>query len=760
MSEVDFEAAAREVEVLSSKVEEALLSLSPSALVGVGEWLGIRQGRLKQRTGKAKSKGKLNREIKDVVERKCSESPDAAMSFLTSLNNLMEEHVLAEAGSLLTEECQKANGKGKKKKTKLVQSSEVDAVQGSSKVAEVPDSEGSKGKEKETTTEKPEEPTENEENSESGESDHDKETNTEKETEIEEKTKQRKKKGNSESETSDAESEQRKVVERKANEEALKLTRSEKRNQKERKKKVSSSDSELETEDERILQQKQKERKRMDERKAKKEEEESIRSVKRNQKERKKKVSSSESEMETEEERRILQQKQKERKRMIERKAKKEEEGSITSEKRKNNKGRKKMVSESETSEEEELRSEKAKQKHRRRKAYSESDTSGVEEIRIEKRKNRKKKAYSESDTSEVEDRKSERRKLKDYKAKVKRTHGRRRKYDTSSSEEESMRRSDLKHLRKAWRPQLKFTGQYGKTDSWSEFTSLKRLIDQAKAKDPPYEEDEIVEATIRAITAGTDLRKFLEGTPCLTLKLMMETLRSFYSEPEEKDLVQELSNLRQGKDEDAQRFVMRGLDIVHQFEAKKKRRMSKSMAFEMLLEGLGTGFLDENIRTRMQLLLDEPSTTESDLLRTIKRVKKVESDRRSKFDRRPVARVNEVSSTVDDSVMAAVLAKIEGLSTDMADVKQIIHNKTDVNKENTPPFPPAAPNLYATPNPYAVPPHFAAPKILYGCSTCKANGLSSTCRHCFICESPDHRAFECPKKRPSNSKRSPMGTN
>ena len=45
---------------------------------------------------------------------------------------------------------------------------------------------------------------------------------------------------------------------------------------------------------------------------------------------------------------------------------------------------------------------------------------------------------------------------------------------------------------------------------------------------------------------------------------MLMESLRSYYMEPDEKDLMRDLTNLRQGNDEDTQRFVMRGLDIVH----------------------------------------------------------------------------------------------------------------------------------------------------------------------------------------------------
>ena len=275
---------------------------------------------------------------------------------------------------------------------------------------------------------------------------------------------------------------------------------------------------------------------------------------------------------------------------------------------------------------EEDVKLEKQKRpKHRRRNGSAESSESDRKAGKHMKKSKwvRKHNIKAESSDSEKEVKTEKQKRLKNRKrrsesesSQEEKKVSKGKKYDkkrtnedgiSSGDDQRSMRRSDMKSLRKAWRPQLKFTGQYGKTDSWSEFTSLKRLIDQAVAKDPPYEDDEIIEATIRSITAGTELRKFLEGTPGLTLELLMESLRSFYMEPEEKDLIHDLSNLKQGNDEDPQRFVMRGIDIYHQFNVKEKRRMSESMAFELLLEGLETGFTSENIRIRMRPYLEEP---------------------------------------------------------------------------------------------------------------------------------------------------------
>ena len=106
-------------------------------------------------------------------------------------------------------------------------------------------------------------------------------------------------------------------------------------------------------------------------------------------------------------------------------------------------------------------------------------------------------------------------------------------------------------------------------------------------------------------------------------------------------------------------------------------------------------------------------------------------------MDRKTTAKVNEVS-TRDDSVLAAVLAKVEVLSTDMAEVRM---KMTPENKENIQPKSPG--------------------RIIYGCQACKAKGQNTSCTHCFVCGVGEHKSYDCPEKKSNlNAKRSPMGTN
>ena len=116
--------------------------------------------------------------------------------------------------------------------------------------------------------------------------------------------------------------------------------------------------------------------------------------------------------------------------------------------------------------------------------------------------------------------------------------------------------------------------------------------------------------------------------------------------------------------------------------------------------------------------------------------------DRKSKFDRRASAKVNEVS-VQDDSALAAVLAEVEGIRADVNEVKQYV-NSTVPRSEN----PEDKENVNPTER-----------KIIYGCKDCKAKGINRNCRHCFICGKDNHKACDCPDKNSLNSKRSPLRT-
>ena len=106
------------------------------------------------------------------------------------------------------------------------------------------------------------------------------------------------------------------------------------------------------------------------------------------------------------------------------------------------------------------------------------------------------------------------------------------------------------------FKKKLKFTGQIGclKDTSKLLFSSLAHEIENVKKKN--YSDQEICEATIKAISKGLNLRSYLEGKTDLTLPHLRRILRAHFSERDAKELYTELSNAVQHSSESVQNLL------------------------------------------------------------------------------------------------------------------------------------------------------------------------------------------------------------
>lgn len=75
------------------------------------------------------------------------------------------------------------------------------------------------------------------------------------------------------------------------------------------------------------------------------------------------------------------------------------------------------------------------------------------------------------------------------------------------------------------------------------------------------YKPSEVVDAVVRAINPGMQLRRYLEGLENLTLPHLRRILRSHYQEKSATELYWQLSTLVQEPQEGLQSFLIRALD-------------------------------------------------------------------------------------------------------------------------------------------------------------------------------------------------------
>lgn len=112
------------------------------------------------------------------------------------------------------------------------------------------------------------------------------------------------------------------------------------------------------------------------------------------------------------------------------------------------------------------------------------------------------------------------------------------------------------------WHKEFKISGQIGEPGQKDRltFSSLARQIEHGLRKGFP--EAEIVDAVIRAIVPGMQLRSYLEGKSDLKLPTLRRIRRCHYQEKSATELYKQLSSEVQGIKETPQNFLIRALDL------------------------------------------------------------------------------------------------------------------------------------------------------------------------------------------------------
>ena len=299
------------------------------------------------------------------------------------------------------------------------------------------------------------------------------------------------------------------------------------------------------------------------------------------------------------------------------------------------------------------------------------------------------------------------------------------------------------------YKKDLRISGQIGdptQKDRIS-FSSLNHQMLAAKYKG--YQDQEIVEAVLRAINPGLKLRSYLENYPNLTLDTLTTVLKTHYQERDATELYQELSLITQGKDETPQGFVMRALDLRQRIirasaESTEGLQYDDALVRKMFLHAVVTGLENDSIRQDLKPLLRVDISDEV-LLSTLNTAVALEAKRHQKTSRRPtrVTAIGEATleksevkakQSPQDNMFQAMAAQIAELKNCVAALQTKDHQSKDQRFRDGP-----------------------RPR---GCRPCRAAGQGDTCRHCFKCGGENHIARGCRGIRSyqGNANRAPQG--
>lgn len=186
------------------------------------------------------------------------------------------------------------------------------------------------------------------------------------------------------------------------------------------------------------------------------------------------------------------------------------------------------------------------------------------------------------------------------------------------------------------WHRDFKIWGQIGELGQRDKltFSSLAYQIENGLKRH--YSDIEIVDAVIRAIPPGLQLRSYLEGKPELTLPTLRRILRSHFQERSATELFKQLASEAQNSKETPQCFLMRVLDLRQKVlfasqESESGLKYDPGLVQRMCLHTLLTGLQNDNVRMDMQPLLLDIETSDELLLERLNIACATETERKNK---------------------------------------------------------------------------------------------------------------------------------
>lgn len=363
------------------------------------------------------------------------------------------------------------------------------------------------------------------------------------------------------------------------------------------------------------------------------------------------------------------------------------------------------------------------------------------------------------------------------------------------------------------WNKEFKIAGQIGEPGQRDKltFSSLAHQIEQGISKGFP--EMEIVDAVIRAIAPGLQLRSYLEGKNNLTLPTLRRILRSHYQEKGATELYKQLTSEVQSNKETPQNFLIRALDLRQKIlfasqEAESGLRYDPVLVQSMFLHTVLTGLQNDSIRSDLQPYLQQTATSDELLLEKLNIACANDAERQNKkklfIQHRPTtvhsAQSNDTpaekkiknpnlehTSKLQPDVlnelkeMRTEMAQLKNLGAEVAQIRESIQQPnpaqkqylaTTVAQEYSPPpqFQHSPQNCWPPPGPgrrgdtaqyqqrFAPQRQYPAPNHarLRKCFGCQRSG-SEYCTHCYRCGSSEHFLIGCRMRGARQDKDGPL---
>ena len=171
----------------------------------------------------------------------------------------------------------------------------------------------------------------------------------------------------------------------------------------------------------------------------------------------------------------------------------------------------------------------------------------------------------------------------------------------------------------------LKISGQIGEPGQTEKltFVSLMHQIDSGLKRD--YQENEIVDAVIRAISPHSSLRSYVETLSDLSLAKLRRILRVHYREKTASEVYQQLATVCQhSSGESPQQFLLRALDLRNKVNFASKEsdcefNYGASLIQKTFVKSFETGLRDDILASNLRPTFRTSERTDEELMRQVK---------------------------------------------------------------------------------------------------------------------------------------------
>ena len=300
-------------------------------------------------------------------------------------------------------------------------------------------------------------------------------------------------------------------------------------------------------------------------------------------------------------------------------------------------------------------------------------------------------------------------------------------------------------------RREFKISGQIGEPGQTEKltFVSLMHQIDSGLKRD--YQENEIMDAVIRAISPHSSLRSYVETLSDLSLAKLRRILCVHYREKTASEVYQQLATVCQQSSESPQQFLLRALDLCNKVnfasqESDCEFNYGASLIQKTFVKSFETGLRDDILASNIRPTLRTSGLTDEELLWQVNELASQQAERSSKLasECQKSTKVHACEVGKDEGEARAKNATTDGGQQLLLEIRQIKSEINDLKDQVNRRGSQAENSNWRGPSYRGHGRGYQPNRTSWGCQNCKQRGRGDEYNHCFACGDSGHVAREC----------------